>query len=193
MGRYYEQAEQLLSDVKNKKLFLHSCCAPCSSSVLEFLMPKIATTVFYYNPCIMPYGEYEHRLNEQKRLCDILGVPLTVGDYDNDEYLKVVKDLFSAPEGGARCELCFYMRLKETAIRAKKGGYDYFCTTLTVSPHKNADVINSIGNSVASEVGVEFLPSDFKKKNGYLRSIQLSKRYGLYRQEYCGCRLQNND
>ena len=189
MGKYYEQAELLLQDAKGKRVYLHSCCAPCSSSVLEFLLPKIDVTVFYYNPCIMPRGEYEHRLSEQARLCDILNVPLDEGKYDNSEYLSLVKGQESAVEGGSRCELCFYLRLKETALMAKKGGYDYFCTTLTVSPHKNADIINRIGQQIADEVGVPFLPSDFKKRNGYLRSIELSKEYELYRQGYCGCRF----
>ena len=186
---YYEQAEKILENSKGKRLLLHSCCGPCSSSVLEFLMPKIDVTVYYYNPCIMPQDEYEHRLAEQRRICDILGVPLVVGKYDNDRYLTAVSGLESAPEGGERCGKCFYLRLSETALMAKQGGYDYFCTTLTVSPHKNAEIINSIGEEIAAESGVPFLPSDFKKKNGYLRSIELSKKYGLYRQGYCGCRF----
>lgn len=189
MATYYEQAEKILGLAQGKRLLLHSCCGPCSSSVLEFLMPKIDVTVYYYNPCIMPRDEYEHRLSEQRRLCEILGVKLIVGEYDNDNYLTTVCGLEGAPEGGSRCAKCFYMRLSNTAQEAKKGGYDYFCTTLTVSPHKNADVINSIGKDIESEMGVEFLPSDFKKRNGYLRSIELSKQYGLYRQGYCGCRF----
>lgn len=189
MVTYLEQAENLLQNTSGKKLLLHSCCGPCSTSVLEFLMPKISVTVFYYNPCIMPQEEYELRLSEQARLCEILDVELISGEYDNDRYLSLVKGLEDMPEGGNRCAKCFYMRLKETAITAKNGGYDYFCTTLTVSPHKNAKLINEIGEQIASEVGVPFLPSDFKKKNGYLRSIQLSKQYELYRQGYCGCRF----
>lgn len=189
MANFYEQAEKILEGCGGKRLLLHSCCAPCSSSVLEFLMPKIKVTVYYYNPCIMPAEEYEHRLSEQRRLCGILNVPLIEGVYENDRYLSVIKGLEGAPEGGNRCEKCFYMRLKSTALAAKQGGYDYFCTTLTVSPHKNAELINTIGNEVSKEVGIEFLPSDFKKRNGYLRSIQLSKEYGLYRQVYCGCRF----
>lgn len=189
MGNYYSQAEKILETSQGKKILLHSCCAPCSSSVLEFLMPKIDVTVFYYNPCIMPIEEYEHRLCEQRRLCSLLSVPLIEGEYDNDKYLAYACGLEDQPEGGARCERCFYLRLRETAKQAKSGGFDYFCTTLTVSPHKNADIINAIGGEVANEVGVQFLPSDFKKKNGYLRSIQLSKQYELYRQGYCGCRF----
>lgn len=173
----------------DKRLLLHSCCAPCSSSVLEFLMPKIATTVYYYNPCIMPIGEYEHRLAEQRRLCDIVGAPLIEGEYDNDNYLKRVHGLENAPEGGIRCKECFYMRLYHTAKRAKEDGFDCFCTTLTVSPHKNAELINFIGAEIGRELNIQFIPSDFKKRNGYLRSIELSKRYGIYRQEYCGCRF----
>ncbi len=189
MAKYYEEAENILSGSGGKKLLLHSCCAPCSSSVLEYLTPKIDVSVYYYNPCIMPNEEYEHRLSEQRRLCTILNIPLIEGEYDNGEYLSFVHGLENAPEGGARCAKCFYMRLKSTAVRAKECGFDYFCTTLTVSPHKNADVINSIGKRISEEVGVEFLPSDFKKRNGYLRSIELSKQYGLYRQVYCGCRF----
>lgn len=152
-------------------------------------MPKIDVTVFYYNPCIMPSEEYEHRLSEQKRLCSILNVPLIVGEYDNESYKSVVCGLENAPEGGDRCKKCFYMRLRATAELAKKESIDYFCTTLTVSPHKNAELINAIGEEIAAEVGIDFLPSDFKKKNGYLRSIELSKEYGIYRQGYCGCRF----
>ena len=186
---FYEQSCEILAGMEGKKLLLHSCCAPCSSSVLEFLTPKISTSVYYYNPCIMPEEEYKHRLSEQARLCDILGVPLVVGEYDNDAYLMRVRGLENAPEGGDRCARCFYMRLYSTAKRAKDDGYDCFCTTLTVSPHKNAELINAIGNEVGQEIGIRFIPSDFKKKNGYLRSIELSKKYGLYRQEYCGCRF----
>lgn len=186
---FYEQAEQILLNSSGKRLLLHSCCAPCSSSVLERLISKIDVTVFYYNPCIMPKDEYTHRLSEQRRLCDILGVSLIEGQYDNEVYLDTVRGLENAPEGGSRCVECFYMRLYKTAIEAKNGGYDMFCTTLTVSPHKNAQLINDIGNKISGEVGIEFLPSDFKKKNGYLRSIELSKQYDLYRQEYCGCRF----
>ncbi len=186
---YYDMAQDILNGAGDMKLLLHSCCAPCSSSVLETLMPKINVTVFYYNPNIMPAEEYEHRLSEQRRLCDILGVELIEGEYDNDGYLEAVKGLEGAPEGGDRCSICFARRLLKTAQMAKRDGYDYFCTTLTVSPHKNAEVINTIGSAIACEVGVRFLPSDFKKKNGYLRSIELSKKYGLYRQGYCGCRF----
>ena len=186
---YYDRAEEILEGAKDKKLLLHSCCAPCSSSVLEFLMPKIAVTVYYYNPNIMPQSEYERRLGEQRRLCDILGVELVEGEYRNDDYLYAVKGLEAEPEGGARCSECFTMRLRRTAELAKKGGFDYFCTTLTVSPHKNAEIINTLGEKIADEVGISFLPSDFKKRNGYLRSIELSKKYGLYRQVYCGCRF----
>ena len=189
MVTYLDQAELLLQNAKDKKILLHSCCAPCSTSVLEFLMPKIGVTVFYYNPCIMPRDEYEHRLSEQARLCQLLGVELISGKYDTDAYLALASGLEGVPEGGDRCIRCFSLRLKETAIMAKEGGYDYFCTTLTVSPHKNAVLINEIGQQSACEVGVPFLPSDFKKQNGYLRSIQLSKQYDLYRQGYCGCRF----
>ena len=189
MTNFYDKAQQILDNASGKKLLLHSCCAPCSSSVLERLIPQIDVTVFYYNPCIMPSEEYEHRLSEQKRLCEIMNVPLIVGEYDNARYVECVRGYEGAPEGGDRCKKCFYMRLYETAQKAKSEGCDYFCTTLTVSPHKNAEIINAIGEQIASEVGIAFLPSDFKKKNGYLRSIELSKQYGIYRQGYCGCRF----
>ncbi len=189
MARFYEEMENILSSGSVEKLLLHSCCAPCSSSVLEVLTPKTNVTVYYYNPNIMPYEEYAHRIAEQRRLCELLSVPLIEGEYDNDNYLCAVRGLENAPEGGDRCEKCFYLRLLNTANEAKKGGFDHFCTTLTVSPHKNADVINALGYEVSKQTGVEFLPSDFKKRNGFLRSIRLSEQYDLYRQVYCGCRF----
>ena len=186
---YFEEGENILKSGR-KRILLHSCCAPCSSSVLTYLMPLSDVTLFFYNPNVMPYSEYIKRLGEQKRLCGILNVSMTEGQYDIDDFLSFALNMKDVKEGGARCEKCFYMRLRETAKTAKEGNFDYFCTTLTVSPHKNAKIINEIGCAVAEEVGVPFLPSDFKKKDGYLRSIYLSKEYGLYRQEYCGCRLQ---
>ena len=187
---YFEEGEKILKSGK-KRILLHSCCAPCSSSVLWYFMPLSYVTVFFYNPNVMPYSEYAKRLTEQRRLCSIMGVNLVEGDYDAERFLSFACDMKYIPEGGKRCEKCFYMRLKATAEMAQEGDYDYFCTTLTVSPHKNADKINEIGNAVEKETGISFLPSDFKKKDGYLRSIKLSKEYELYRQEYCGCRLQD--
>lgn len=176
------------------RLFLHSCCAPCSSYVLEYLSPYFAITVFYYNPNISEEAEYRKRVEEQKRLINAYnqekkGYPIQVieGDYEPARFFEVAKGHEDVLEGGERCFRCFELRLRKTAVRAKEGGYDYFATTLTISPLKNAQKINEIGQALAEEYGIEWLPSDFKKKNGYLRSIELSVQYELYRQNYCGC------
>lgn len=177
-------------DGKKKKLLLHSCCAPCSTAVLEKVTPYFDVTVFFYNPNITESEEYYLRLNEQKRFLktaygDI--VDLIEGRYFSREFFYMVEGYEKEPEGGARCTLCFNDRLQETAKLAKQNGFDYFCSTLTVSPHKNADLINKIGEKFAKENGVEWLYSDFKKEEGYKRSIEISKEYELYRQRYCGC------
>jgi len=172
-------------------LLLHSCCAPCSSYVLEYLSSYFKITVFYYNPNIFPEKEYTRRVKEQKRL--ISEMPLQnpaaflEGKYDSGEFYGTVKGLEQIPEGGERCFACYRLRLREAASVAAKNGFDYFTTTLSISPYKNAGKLNEIGVEVGKEFGVAFLPSDFKKKNGYQRSIELSKDYGLYRQDYCGC------
>ncbi len=193
-----KEMDRLLSRLQSAgevpSLFLHSCCAPCSSYCLEYLLPYFRITVFYYNPNIAPSEEYEKRLAEQERLIALLapsaphGLELLAGDYRPEEYEAAVASLQQEPEGGARCTACFRLRLAETARLAAVQGFDYFATTLTVSPHKNAPLINEIGLAAGTQYGVRYLPSDFKKKNGYLRSIQLSKEYGLYRQNYCGCK-----
>lgn len=200
-----------------KKVFLHSCCAPCSSYCMEYLRQYFDVTVFYYNPNIMNEEEYRKRVAEQRRLIenynqacvgrvnagtDMDGVKVEVsaqemitlrkisfveGSYDVDRYLETIKGLEDCKEGGSRCGRCFELRLRETARVAKEMGMDYFTTTLTISPLKNAGLINQLGNQIGEEMGVAFLPSDFKKNNGYLRSIELSKEYNLYRQDYCGC------
>lgn len=176
------------------RLLLHSCCAPCSSYVLEYLCSYFAITVFYYNPNISVSEEYRKRVEEQKRLIacyneEQKGYPIQIveGDYRPEEFFQMAKGYETCPEGGERCFRCFEMRLRETAVQALKGGYDYFATTLTISPLKNALKINEIGESLAEELGIAWLPSDFKKKNGYKRSIELSTEYELYRQDYCGC------
>lgn len=176
------------------RLFLHSCCAPCSSYVLEYLSPYFAITVFYYNPNISESEEYKKRMEEQKRLIDAYnaeqkGYPIGVveGDYEPESFFELAKGYEDVPEGGERCFRCFEMRIRETAKRAAAGGFDYFTTTLTISPLKNAPKINEIGEGISREYGVAWLPSDFKKREGYKRSIELSARYGLYRQDYCGC------
>lgn len=174
------------------RVLLHSCCAPCSSYVIEFLSNYFYLTIFYYNPNISPKDEYEKRKMEQIRLINEMETKYKVDiidcDYDNDLYEEKIVGLENEPERGRRCEVCFRMRLYETAIKAKNKGYDYFCTTLTVSPYKNSLMINEIGFEIERELGISYLPSDFKKRNGYKRSIELSREYGLYRQDYCGCK-----
>ena len=175
---------------EKKKLLLHSCCAPCSTSVLERVVKYFDVTVFYFNPNITESEEYYLRLNEQKRfLKEAYGdsVPLIEGRYFSREFFIMTEGYEKEPEGGARCTLCFENRLKETAEVAKQGDFDYFATTLTVSPHKNAELINSIGERLSNEYGVKWLFADFKKQNGYKRSIEISKEYEIYRQRYCGC------
>lgn len=176
------------------RLFLHSCCAPCSSYCLEYLCKYFAITVFYYNPNISAETEYRKRVEEQKRLIDCYNkeekgysIEVIEGDYEPARFFEMAKGYETCPEGGERCFRCFELRLRETAIRAKEKAYDYFATTLTISPLKNAQKINEIGIALAEEYGVKWLPSDFKKKNGYKRSIELSAEYDLYRQDYCGC------
>lgn len=173
-------------DSKVPTLLLHSCCGPCSSYVVTYLKDYFNLTVFYYNPNIYPEEEYMHRLSEQKRLLGELGIPLIEPGYDHQEYIAFVQGLESEPEGGARCAKCFELRLLRTFALASEKGFDYFCTTLTVSPHKNAALINRIGQNI-SDGKTLWLPGDFKKREGYKRSIELSRKYGLYRQDYCGC------
>lgn len=182
-----EEKIKTLSLERKPKLLLHSCCAPCSSACLERVKEKFNTTVYYYNPNMDSEVEFNIRATEQQKLCDILGVDLVVERYNCQEFFSVTTGLEQEKEGGARCEKCFYLRLKKTAEYAKENGFDYFSTTLTISPLKNAELINVIGKKIEEIVGIEFLPSDFKKRGGYLRSIELSKQYGLYRQNYCGC------
>ena len=172
-------------------LFLHSCCAPCSSYVLEYLSCFFRITVFYYNPNIYPPREYEKRVQEQQRLIGEMPLKHPVhfqkGDYVPEEFYHAVKGLEQIPEGGERCFACYELRMREAARRAAEQGFDYFTTTLSISPLKNAQKINEIGQRLEKEYGVKHLPSDFKKKNGYKRSVELSAEYGLYRQNYCGC------
>ena len=178
-------------------LLLQACCGPCSSYVLEYMTKYFDVTVLFYNPNIRPEAEYDKRLTTLKQLLAAMPMDhppaLMEPGWRGEEFEKAVKGLEKEPEGGARCAVCFQLRLEETARMAAEWGFDYFGTTLTVSPHKNAEVINAIGEKLAGEYEVKWLPSDFKKRNGYLRSIQLSKEYGLYRQEYCGCGLPEND
>lgn len=172
-------------------LLLHSCCAPCSSYTLEYLSRYFSITVFYFNPNISPKAEFDKRFAEQKRLIETLPsenkISLICGDYNYDEFLNVARGYESVPEGGERCFRCYRMRLEKTAELAKQNGFDYFCTTLSISPLKNSQKINEIGFDVAEKYGVKWLPSDFKKREGYKRSIELSREYDLYRQNFCGC------
>ncbi|MBQ9734905.1 MAG: epoxyqueuosine reductase QueH [Clostridia bacterium] len=188
---YDKEMDKILSDHQKNgervKVLLHSCCAPCSTACLERLNGSADVTVYYYNPNLDTEKEFNLRASEQKRLCESLGVECVIEDYDKRQFLTAVKGLENEKEGGGRCSVCFYLRLKQTALKAKELNYDYFATTLTVSPLKNAQKLNAIGEKVQAETGVKFLPTDFKKKNGYLRSIELSKENGLYRQNYCGC------
>ncbi len=219
---YSKELDKLLLNTENKgrKLFLHSCCAPCSSYVLEYLRSFFRITVFYFNPNITEEAEYQKRAAEQKRLIAEMnalfseenppaaganegkggvtgaagrpetgGYPIEVaeGDYCRELFFERVKGLEKCREGGERCFVCYELRLAETARRAREAGADYFTTTLTISPLKNAAKINEIGERLSGQYGVAFLPSDFKKKDGYKRSIELSREYDLYRQDYCGC------
>lgn len=180
--------QDLLDRDARKRLLLHSCCAPCSSYCLEQVAPHMRTTVFYYNPNLDSREEYEKRKGEQIRLLSETGLADFLDcDYDPEDFARVAAGLEDAEEGGARCVKCFELRLQKTAEAAKAGGFDYFGTTLTVSPLKNAEMINRIGFALAERLGVNFLPSDFKKRGGYLRSVELSREHGLYRQNYCGC------
>lgn len=176
---------------RTPSLLLHACCAPCLSSVLERLGEHFSVTVLYYNPNIFPPDEYEKRLSEIQKLLGLLETGNTVnllcGEYNPGNYRNLTGGMEKEPEGGTRCRLCFELRLGETARLAREGGFDYFTTTLTVSPHKNAALLNAIGGAMSEKYGVPYLFSDFKKRDGYKRSIELSNTYGLYRQNYCGC------
>lgn len=192
---YQKELEQILAGLEcgntPKKLFLHSCCAPCSSYVLEYLSSYFAITVFYYNPNIYPDEEYEKRSEEQRqfirRFPAKYPIQFVCGDFEKERFYEAVKGLEKIKEGGERCFCCYRLRLEETAKEAKRLGMDYFTTTLSISPLKNAEKLNEIGEELAKEYGVCYLNSDFKKKNGYKRSVELSREYGMYRQDYCGC------
>ncbi len=172
-------------------LLLHSCCAPCSSYCIEYLSQFFRITVYYYNPNITEQAEYAKRVVEQKRLIAAMPVKYPVsfleGDYRPEDFLTIARGLEKCPEGGERCFKCYEQRLRSTAEKCLEQGFDYFTTTLTISPLKNAEKLNEIGERLAAELGISYLVSDFKKKEGYKRSTELSKEYGLYRQNYCGC------
>lgn len=191
---YDNEMLKIMDKERGKRLLLHSCCAPCSSYCLTQVSGVFRTTVFYYNPNLDCSEEYEKRKREQIRFLEETGQAdfLDFG-YDHGEFLRVAHGLEGEKEGGARCKECFFLRLERTAREAKAGGYDYFATTLTVSPLKNARLINEIGFAMQEQYGVNYLPTDFKKRGGYLRSVELSKEYGLYRQNYCGCEFSKRD
>lgn len=196
LRNYQKEMEKIIESLQGerKSLLLHSCCAPCSSAVLEKLQEIFEITVFFYNPNISETEEYRKRVEEQKRLIHAFNeknpaypIKILEGNYEPQEFYDIAKGLETCPEGGERCFRCYALRLEKTAEVAKEGKYDYFTTTLTISPLKNAAKLNEIGEEMAGKYGTAFLPSDFKKKEGYKRSIELSKEYDLYRQNFCGC------
>jgi predicted adenine nucleotide alpha hydrolase (AANH) superfamily ATPase len=188
---YNEQLKKLVNEnIKNgvkPKLLLHACCAPCSTTCIERLKDGFDISVFYYNPNIDDKEEYFIRIKEQKAYCEKVNVGFIEGEYDTEVFYNAVRGKEKLKEGGARCFICYELRLMETAKKAKELGYEYFATTLTLSPLKNATVLNETGFNIEKLQGVKYLASDFKKENGYLRSVELSKENNLYRQNYCGC------
>ena len=189
--------ERIQKEQKVPRLLLHSCCAPCSSYVLEYLADYFEITVFYYNPNIFPESEYTKRILEQQMLIGEMKakhpISFLAGSYDRDRFQEIAQGLEHRKEGGERCFKCYELRLAEAARVAKEGSFDYYTTTLSISPMKNAEKLNEIGVKVGDKYGVAYLQSDFKKKNGYKRSIELSNEYGLYRQDYCGCEYSYRD
>lgn len=176
-----------------RTLLMHSCCGPCSTACIERLKDYFDITVLYYNPNIEPLEEYNKRKETQKSVLRRLNIKYMDSDYDNETFRLLTKELKDELEGGKRCTVCFSLRLKETAKCAKENSFDYFTTTLTVSPHKNSELINKLGIEIGEYVGVKFLVADFKKREGYKRSIELSKEFDLYRQNYCGCLYSKSD
>lgn len=197
---YQRELEQLISNIEPEQvptLLLHACCAPCSSYCLEYLSQYFSITVLFYNPNISPAEEYQKRVGEIRRLISELPaknkISLIEGRYLPEEFYSAVKGLELEPEGGKRCPVCFELRLREAAVMAKKLGFDYFTTTLSISPLKDAEKLNDIGKMLSDKYGIAYLYSDFKKKNGYKRSIELSREYNLYRQNFCGCVFSKRD
>lgn len=188
MINYQKETDKIIQALEGrKKLLLHACCAPCSSYVVEYLKDYFDITILFHNPNIYPKEEYELRLREEIKLAEHFNVELICGDYYPQEFFDEVKGYENEPEGGERCLRCFRQRLLYTAKKAKELNFDYFTTSLSISPLKNAENLNRIGVEVGKQEGVEFLLSDFKKKGGYARSVELSNQLGFYRQNYCGC------
>ena len=197
---YNIEMEKILDNIDKDnppKLLLHSCCGPCSSAVIERLEPFFDLTVLYYNPNIDTYKEYKKRSEEQIKLIECLGlkdkVNVKILDYDKDSYYEAVKGYEDFGEGSIRCVKCFNLRLSKTAEIAKKENFDYFTTTLSISPHKDSQILNKLGASIGEKYGVSYLFSDFKKKNGYKRSVELSNMFNMYRQDYCGCEFSKRE
>lgn len=198
---FQKELDKIIKNIENSEgiptLLLHSCCGPCSSYVLEYLSKYFSITVFYYNPNIYPSDEYWARVEEQKKIIDITEskypINMITGAYDVDRFYKMAHGRENIPEGGERCHLCYEMRLREAAKIAKEEGFDYFTTTLSISPHKNSRVLNEIGMRIGEEYGVKHLPSDFKKNNGYKRSVEITSNAGIYRQDYCGCEFSKKE
>ncbi len=196
---YQKKMEEIIQQNNGevKSILLHSCCAPCSSHVIDTLTKYFDITILYYNPNIEPYEEYERRKEEEKRFIreypNVNKLDIIDCDYDNDKFISMSKGLENEPERGARCIKCYYLRMDYTANKCKELGYDYFGTTLTVSPYKDSNKLNEIGESLEKKYNVNYLYSDFKKNNGYKHSIELSKEYNLYRQDYCGCKYSKRD
>ncbi|MDY6367264.1 MAG: epoxyqueuosine reductase QueH [Clostridia bacterium] len=193
MINYDKQMQKIIAGFSGKpKLLLHACCAPCSTAAIDKLIDFFDITVYFYNPNIDTEKEYFTRAEEEKRYCKNFDIPVVVKPYNPSEFYQAVKGYELYPEGGARCELCFKLRLFNAANYAKENGFDYFTTTLTLSPLKNAELLNKIGFDAENEYKVKFLPSDFKKRDGFLKSVKLSEKFGLYRQNYCGCAFSKN-
>ena len=196
---YQKELEKILSGLgkEHNQLLLHSCCAPCSSYVLEYLSNYFEITIFYYNPNLYPESEYTTRVKEQRELISKMTTKYPVkfveGQYKRDDFFDAVKGFEGSPEGSERCFRCYTLRLCETVKMAKRKGYDFFATTLSISPLKNAEKLNEIGIQLSEQYQVRYLPSDFKKRGGYQRSIELSNEHGLYRQNYCGCEFSRHE
>ena len=186
-----KEIEKIKASGRRPKLLLHSCCAPCSSYVLSYLSEFFDITLYFYNPNITPREENDFRAEELRRLCREMPLPripeIIVEEYEPEKFYEAVQGMEALPEGGARCAICYRMRLEKTAQKAREIGADYFTTTLTISPYKRAEWLNAIGSELVEMYGVPYLFSDFKKKNGYKISCELSREYNLYRQDYCGC------